>query len=84
MSLHVHQVRADLPVGDNLQSHVGTGEVAFTLQQPVSFNPLRLLLNPLNILAYLLGGGPLGRRSSGLLEIFTTPKSVLFENIYWL
>jgi hypothetical protein len=55
------QVRADLPVGQNLQSHVGTGEVVFTLQEAVSYNPVRLLLNPLNSLAYLVGEGPLGR-----------------------
>jgi hypothetical protein len=48
-------------VGDNLQSHVGTGEMVFSLDEPVSYNPLRLLLNPLNSLAYLEGEGPLGR-----------------------
>lgn len=32
---------ADLPVGYNLQSHVGTGEVAFTLKEKVSYSPLR-------------------------------------------
>jgi hypothetical protein len=55
------QVRADLPVGENLQSHVGTAEVAFVLEEPVSFNPFRLLLNPFNTLAYLMGQGFLGR-----------------------
>ena len=68
---------SDLPVGQNMQSHVGTGEVSllivlkgflyketlvqvvFTLKEPVSFNPLRLFLNPVNILAYLGGRGPL-------------------------
>ena len=57
-------MRANLPVGDNLQSHVGTGEVVFTLQQPVSFNPVRLLLNPFNSLAYLVGNGPLGSHTA--------------------
>ena len=52
-------VMADLPVGQSLQSHVGVGEVVFTLSQPVSFNPLRLLTNPLNLLAYIRGQGPL-------------------------
>lgn len=31
----------------------------FTLEKPVSFNPLRLFTNPLNLLAYLRGEGPL-------------------------
>jgi len=53
-------VHADLPVGQNMQSHVGTGEAVFTLEQPVSFNPIRIFTNPLNILAYLRGEGPLG------------------------
>jgi len=52
-------VHADLPVGQNMQSHVGTGEAVFTLEQPVSFNPIRIFTNPLNILAYLTGDGPL-------------------------
>jgi len=53
-------VLADLPVGQNMQSHVGTGEAAFTLEEPVSFNPIRIFTNPLNILSYLRGEGPLG------------------------
>ena len=32
---------ADLPVGYNLQSHVGTGEMAFMLRDKVSYNPIR-------------------------------------------
>ena len=52
-------VTADLPVGENMQSHVGTGDVVFTLTAPVSFNPLRLFTNPLNLLAYWRGEGPL-------------------------
>jgi len=50
---------ADLPVGENMQSHVGIGEIVFLLDKPVSFNPLRLLANPVNLLAYLRGEGPL-------------------------
>ena len=50
---------ADLPVGQNMRSHVGTGEVAFTLREPVAFNPLRIYTNPLNILSYLNRQGPL-------------------------
>ena len=53
-------VVADLHVGQNMQSHVGTGEAVFTLEEPVSFNPIRIFTNPLNILSYLRGEGPLG------------------------
>jgi len=53
-------VVADLPVGQNMQSHVGTGEVVFRLEEPVSFNPIRIFTNPLNILSYVRGEGPLG------------------------
>ena len=52
-------VVADLPVGQNMRSHVGTGEVAFTVREPVAFNPLRIYTNPLNILSYLGRRGPL-------------------------
>jgi hypothetical protein len=62
-------VIADLPVGENMQSHVGTGEIVFTLEEAVSFNPVRLFLNPLNTLAYLKGEGPLGKVS--LAKILT-------------
>ena len=40
-------------VGNNLQSQVGTGDVIFTLKEPVAFNPWLLYLNPLNLIAYL-------------------------------
>ena len=47
-------IKVDSPgVGNNLQSQVGTGEVIFTLRDPVSFNPFRLYLNPLNLVSYL-------------------------------
>ena len=54
-------LKVDSPgVGKNLQSHVGTGDVIFTLRDPVSFNALRLYLNPLNLISYLANGkGPL-------------------------
>jgi hypothetical protein len=38
----------------NMQSHVGTGEAVLTLEEPESFNPIRIFTNPLNILSYLL------------------------------
>ena len=56
---HRIPVVTDLPVGQNMQSHVGFGDVVFTLKSPVSFNLLRLFTNPLNILEYIRGQGPL-------------------------
>ena len=48
-------VKVDSPgVGKNLQSHVGTGDVIFTLKNPVSYNPFRLYLNPLNLIDYFI------------------------------
>merc|ERR1712008_360210 len=50
---HGIPVVKNLPgVGQNLQSHVGTGELIFTVDKPVSFNPLRLATNPVNLLNY--------------------------------
>ena len=47
-------------VGQNLQSQVGTGDVIFTLESPVSFNAFRILLNPANLINYLVNKeGPL-------------------------
>ena len=58
---HGIPVVKNLPgVGQNLQSHVGTGELIFTVDKPVSFNPLRLATNPVNLINYFLfGEGPL-------------------------
>ena len=55
------KVVKDLPgVGKNLQCHVGTGEVIFTVDKPAASNPLRVFTNPLNLLDYFLNGnGPL-------------------------
>jgi hypothetical protein len=36
----------DLPVGKSLQSHVGTGEIQFTVKKPVTFNINRYIRNP--------------------------------------
>jgi choline dehydrogenase-like flavoprotein len=54
-------VLKNLPgVGGNLQSHIGVGEVIFTVTKPVSFNPLRIVMNPLNFWDYMVSGtGPL-------------------------
>ncbi len=35
---HGIPVRVDLAVGKSLQSHVGTGEIQFTVKAPVTFN----------------------------------------------
>lgn len=56
-------------VGKNLQSHVGTGELIFTVNKPGStFNPLRIFTNPINLLSYFLAGdGPLATSSGRYL-----------------
>ena len=41
-------------VGQNLQSQVGTGDVIFTLKSPVSYYPLRVALNPANLINYVV------------------------------
>ena len=52
----------DLQVGKSMQSHVGTGELVFTIKKPVSYDPLRYAQNPgKNIIPYFTrrGEGPL-------------------------
>ena len=59
-------LQIDLPaVGQNLQSHVGTGELIFTVKkQGSTFSPLKIFTNPLNVLDYFLtGNGPLATPS---------------------
>ena len=47
-------------VGKNLQCHVGTGEVIFTVDKPVASNPIRIFTNPINLFDYFINGnGPL-------------------------
>lgn len=63
--LHYHgiPVKVNLPVGKSLQSHVGTGEIQFTVKKPVTFNTQRYLLNlRRSIVPYVSrnGEGPLG------------------------
>lgn len=50
---HHIPVIQDLPVGKNLQCHSGLGEVVFTTEQPVSFNVMRLFLNPVTAFQYI-------------------------------
>jgi len=43
----VRRVIVDNPaVGRNMQSQVGVGQLIYTLDEPVSYNPLRLFINP--------------------------------------
>ena len=53
----------------------------FTLARPVSYNPLRLLANPLNLLAYLAGRGPLAAVSG--FEGLATYRTGLDPNTNW-
>lgn len=74
-------VISDLPVGQHMQSHVGTGEVVFQLRDPVSFNYLRLFSNPLNLLSYAQGEGPLAAVSG--FEGMAMYRSGLDHNTSW-
>ena len=69
LKYHGIHIKQDLPgVGKNLQSHIGLGEMIFTVKKPVAFNPLRILTNPANILNYFINGkGPLATPSGKCL-----------------
>ena len=59
---HGIPVRVNLAVGKSLQSHVGTGEIQFTVREPVAYNIYRYIQNPGKyILPYFTrkGEGPL-------------------------
>ena len=45
-------------------------QAVFTLKEKVSFNPLRLFANPINLLAYLRGEGRIVKQR---LKIITIP-----------
>lgn len=56
LGIPVHQ---DLPVGENLQDHYGTGALTFTVDQPVSLVQTRYENIP-SVLKYaIFGSGPL-------------------------
>ena len=56
---HGIQVHSDLPVGENIQDHYGTGAITFTLNKPISLVMKRFENLP-SILKYALhGSGPL-------------------------
>lgn len=66
LSRHGIKTKVNLPgVGKNMQSHVGTGELIFTVDKPkTTFNPLRIFTNPVNLVNYFLNGnGPLASAS---------------------
>ena len=58
-------VEVDLPVGRNMQSHVGLMEPTFTVEERVSFSLFADLANPLNYVKYALWGeGPFRKPSA--------------------
>ena len=62
LAYHGIPVKVDLPVGKSLQSHVGTGEIVFTVKKQVSYDPMRYFTNPGKyVLPYFTnkGEGPL-------------------------
>ena len=61
LNYHGIKVIKNLPgVGKNMQCHIGTGEVIFTVDKPAASNPIRVFTNPINILDYFINGnGPL-------------------------
>jgi len=84
LKYHGIHIKQDLPgVGKNLQSHIGLGEMIFTVKKPVAFNPLRILTNPANILNYFINGkGPLAT-PSGLDSFGNIRTSLAQENTSW-
>ena len=52
-------VHRDLPVGQNLQDHYGTGALTFTLRQPVSLVQTRYENIPAVLKYAIFGSGPL-------------------------
>lgn len=63
LQYHGIPVKVNLPVGKSLQSHVGTGEIQFTVKKPVAFNTNRHILNiQRSLIPYITrrGEGPLG------------------------
>ena len=64
-------VIADLPVGENLQDHYGTGALAFTVDKPVSLVQTRYENIP-SVLKYaMFGSGPLTVLGKITFELFT-------------
>ena len=49
-------VKVNLPVGRNMQSHIGLAEPTFTLEENVAFSLIADLANPLNYVKYALWG----------------------------
>lgn len=78
-----------MPVGDNVQSHISTSEVIFTLEESgLAGNPIRDLTNMNNFIQYLNGRGRLtlpsyfegiGVAKSGLNSNTSSTPDVLFQ-----
>jgi choline dehydrogenase len=61
---HRIKVKVDLPVGKNMQSHVGISETTFLVKEPITFRPLLYAANPYGYWQYLTTGrGPLSAPS---------------------
>ena len=76
-------VKRDLPVGYGLQSHIGTLDLAYTVDEPTSFAVLRLFTNPLSFLQYcLFGTGPFAS-TSGFEGVGYLKTSAAFANESW-
>ena len=78
---HGIPVQSDLPVGLNLQDHIGTGALTFTVEQPVSVVQTRYE-DIRTVLKYaMLGGGPvslMGGAEVNILKIL----NILFITKY--
>ena len=76
---HGIRVVRNLPVGDGMQSHVGTCELVFTAEAPVTINPLRLITRPSELLAYFSGKGvlasPNGFEGYGFVRTGVSPEA---------
>jgi choline dehydrogenase-like flavoprotein len=49
-------LKLDLPVGQNMQSHIGISETIFIVDDPITFQPFFEAANPINVYKYLTRG----------------------------
>lgn len=64
----------DLPVGDNLQDHIGSGLDLILLNKSLSISVANIL-NPFNLLSYLQGNGPWTNPGCEVLGFLSTTNS---------
>ena len=76
-------VKKDLPVGYNLQSHIGTLDLAYTVEEPVSFQVSRLFTNPLTFIQYILFGTGALAGTVGIEGLGFVKTSEAFANESW-